>query len=132
VRRKVRAVAARKFAAAEFPLRRALVNTWLACRILHAELWARCVRRFGRLCRVESIEVISYGIPAFKHDVVLVWYAAFADHCSLFPTAAVIEKFKKELKGFSISKGTIRFPLSKPLPIALIKKLVKARVARAS
>jgi uncharacterized protein YdhG (YjbR/CyaY superfamily) len=80
----------------------------------------------------ESIEVISYGIPAFKHDVVLVWYAAFADHCSLFPTAAVIEKFKKELKGFSTSKGTIHFPLDKPLPILLIKKLVKARVARAS
>lgn len=80
----------------------------------------------------ESIEVISYGIPAFKHDVVLVWYAAFADHCSLFPTAAVIEKFKKELKGFSTSKGTIHFPLDKPLPSVLIKKLVKARVARAS
>ena len=80
----------------------------------------------------ESIEVISYGIPAFKHDVILVWYAAFAEHCSLFPTAAVIEKCKKELKGFSTSKGTIHFPLGKPLPIALIKKLVKARVARTS
>jgi uncharacterized protein YdhG (YjbR/CyaY superfamily) len=80
----------------------------------------------------ESTEVISYGIPAFKHKVVLVWYAAFADHCSLFPTAAVIEKFKNELKRFSTSKGTIHFPLDKPLPIALIKKLVKARVARAS
>ena len=80
----------------------------------------------------EATEVISYRIPAFKHGVVLVWYAAFANHCSLFPTAAVIEKFKKELKGFSTSKGTIHFPLDKPLPIALIKKLVKARVQRAS
>ena len=79
-----------------------------------------------------ATEVISYGIPAFKHEVVLVWFAAFADHCSLFPTAAVIEKFKNELKGFSTSKGTIHFPLDKPLPVALIKKLVKARVARAS
>jgi uncharacterized protein YdhG (YjbR/CyaY superfamily) len=80
----------------------------------------------------EATEVISYRIPAFKHGVVLVWYAAFADHCSLFPTAAVIEKFKNELNGFSTSKGTIHFSLNKPLPIALIKKLVKARVARAS
>jgi uncharacterized protein YdhG (YjbR/CyaY superfamily) len=80
----------------------------------------------------EATEVISYRIPAFKHGVVLVWYAAFANHCSLFPTAAVIEKFKKELKGFSTSKGTIHFPLSKPLPIALIKKLLRARVARAT
>jgi uncharacterized protein YdhG (YjbR/CyaY superfamily) len=80
----------------------------------------------------EAAEVISYKIPAFKHRVVLVWYAAFADHCSLFPTAAVIEKFKNELKGFSTSKGTIHFPLGEPLPITLIKKLVKARVVRAS
>jgi uncharacterized protein YdhG (YjbR/CyaY superfamily) len=78
----------------------------------------------------EATEVISYGIPAFKHKRVLVWYAAFANHCSLFPTAAVIEAFKDELKGFSTSKGTIHFPLDKPMPVALIKKLVKARVAQ--
>jgi uncharacterized protein YdhG (YjbR/CyaY superfamily) len=61
---------------------------------------------------------------------VLVWFAAFSDHCSLFPTAAVIETFKNELKGFSISKGTIQFPTDKPLPAALVKKMVKARVAQ--
>jgi uncharacterized protein YdhG (YjbR/CyaY superfamily) len=78
----------------------------------------------------EAIETISYRIPAFKHKGVLVWYAAFSDHCSLFPTAAVIEAFKNELKGFSTSKGTIHFPTDKPLPTALVKKLVKARVAQ--
>jgi len=78
----------------------------------------------------EATETISYGIPAIKHKGILVWFAAFSDHCSLFPTAAVIEAFKKELKGFTTSKGTIQFPLDKPLPIALIKKLVKARVAQ--
>lgn len=77
----------------------------------------------------EATEVISYQIPAFKHKVVLVWYAAFSDHYSLFPTASVIEAFKDELQGYSTSKGTIHFPLEKPLPIGLIKKLVKARVA---
>jgi uncharacterized protein YdhG (YjbR/CyaY superfamily) len=76
----------------------------------------------------EATETISYGIPAFKHKKVLVWYAAFSDHCSLFPTAAVIERFKDELRGFSTSKGTIHFPLSKPVPVALIKKLAKERV----
>ena len=80
----------------------------------------------------EASETISYRIPAFRHDKVLVWYAAFSDHCSLFPTAAVIEEFKEELKGYSTSKGTVHFPLNKPLPTALIKKLVKARVARVS
>ena len=78
----------------------------------------------------EATEVISYRMPAFRHNGVLVWFAAFADHCSLFPTAAVVEKFKNQLKGFSTSKGTIQFPIDKPLPIALIKKIVKARVAQ--
>jgi uncharacterized protein YdhG (YjbR/CyaY superfamily) len=77
----------------------------------------------------QAIEVISYRIPAFKDKTVLVWFAAFSKHCSLFPTAAVIEAFKDELKGFSTSKGTIHFPTDKPLPTALLKKLVKARVA---
>lgn len=78
----------------------------------------------------ESVEFISYGVPAFKLKRVLVWYAAFANHCSLFPTNAVIVAFKDELKGFSTSKGTIKFPLDKPMPVALIKKLVKTRVAQ--
>ena len=78
----------------------------------------------------EATEIISYKIPAFKHKKVLVWYAAFANHCSLFPTAAVIEAFKDELKGFSASKGTIHLPLDKPMPLELIKKLMKARVAQ--
>jgi uncharacterized protein YdhG (YjbR/CyaY superfamily) len=77
-----------------------------------------------------TTEVISYGMPAFKNNGVLVWFAAFSDHCSLFPTASVIEAFKNELKGYSTSKGTIHFPVNKPLPAALVKKLVKARIAQ--
>jgi len=78
----------------------------------------------------EATETISYGIPAFKDKGVLVWFAAFSNHCSLFPTASVIEAFKNELKGFTTSKGTIHFPTDKPLPTSLVKKLVKARVAQ--
>ncbi|HTQ60007.1 MAG TPA: DUF1801 domain-containing protein [Candidatus Solibacter sp.] len=77
----------------------------------------------------EAVEVISYKIPAFKHEKILVWYAAFTKHVSLFPTAAVIKAFQKELKGYSVSKGTIQFPLDRRLPVALVKKIVKARVA---
>jgi uncharacterized protein YdhG (YjbR/CyaY superfamily) len=77
----------------------------------------------------EAIETISYRMPALRTKKgVLVWFAAFSNHCSLFPTAAVIEVFKDDLKNFSTSKGTIHFPTEKPLPIALIKKIVKARV----
>jgi uncharacterized protein YdhG (YjbR/CyaY superfamily) len=78
----------------------------------------------------EATEIISYRIPAFRHKKVLVWYAAFANHCSLFPTAALIAAFKNELKDFSTSKGTIHFPLNKPMPVELIKKMVRARVAQ--
>jgi uncharacterized protein YdhG (YjbR/CyaY superfamily) len=78
----------------------------------------------------QATETISYGIPAFKYKGSLVWFAGFSDHCSLFPTASVIQTFKNELKGYKTSKGTIRFPVDKPLPAALLKKLVQARVAQ--
>lgn len=78
----------------------------------------------------EAEEVISYGIPAFKCKKIIVWYAAFSDHCSLFPTAAVIEKFKEDLQGYTISKGTIQFPVGRPLPATLVKAIVKARMAQ--
>ncbi|HVU47367.1 MAG TPA: DUF1801 domain-containing protein [Terracidiphilus sp.] len=77
-----------------------------------------------------ATEVISYSILGFRRERVLVWIAAFANHCSLFPTAAVIEAFKADLAGFTVSKGTVQFPLDRPLPVALVKKLVKARIAR--
>ena len=78
----------------------------------------------------ETTEVISYGIPMFKHKGMLLGYAAFKNHCSLFPTGSgVIKKFAKDLKGFATSKGTIQFPSDKPLPDALLKKIVKVRVA---
>jgi uncharacterized protein YdhG (YjbR/CyaY superfamily) len=79
----------------------------------------------------DAEEVISYGIPAFRRKRILVWYAAFAKHCSLFPSNSVIVAFKDQLQGLKISKGTIQFPLDKPLPISLIKRIVKARVAEA-
>ena len=78
----------------------------------------------------EASEIISYRIPAFRYKGVLLWFAAFSDHCSLFPSAAVIAAFENDLKGYSTSKGTIQFPTDKPLPSALVKRLVKARVAQ--
>ena len=77
----------------------------------------------------ETEEVISYGMPAFKYKKVLVWYAAFADHCSLFPTASTMAKFEEELKGYKVSKGTVQFPSDRPMPATLLTKIVKARLA---
>jgi uncharacterized protein YdhG (YjbR/CyaY superfamily) len=77
----------------------------------------------------ETTEVISYRIPMFKYNGMLVGYAAFKNHCSLFPTGSgVLDQFEKELKGYRTSKGTIQFPSDTPLPDSLLKKIVRARV----
>ena len=78
----------------------------------------------------DATESISYGIPTFKYKGMLASFAAFSDHCSLFPGAGPTVEFKNELKNFQTSKGTIRFAPDKPPSAALLKKLVKARVAQ--
>ena len=77
----------------------------------------------------EATECVSYGIPTFKYNGMLASYAAFSDHCSLFPGAGPTVEFKNELKNFQTSKGTIRFAPDKPLQATLLKKLVKSRIA---
>ena len=78
----------------------------------------------------EATETISYQMPAFKLDGrFLVSYAAFKDHCSLFPASTkVMEALGEEMKSYVSGKGTIRFTVDKPLPSALVKRIVKARI----
>ncbi|MBI4164570.1 MAG: DUF1801 domain-containing protein [Acidobacteria bacterium] len=79
----------------------------------------------------EATEGISRRMPMFKYKGLLVGFAAFRNHCSLFPmSSSLVEAFKKDLKNFSTSKGTMRFPVDEPLGASLVKKLVKARVAQ--
>jgi uncharacterized protein YdhG (YjbR/CyaY superfamily) len=75
-------------------------------------------------------ECISYGIPAFRlNGRSLVFFGAWANHCSLYPgSSKTLKNFRRDLKGFRITKGTIRFSPDNPLPLALVKKLVKARM----
>ena len=77
----------------------------------------------------KSVEVFSYGIPGFRlNDKPFVWYAAFAHHISLYPmTGAIRRAHAKALRGYKTSTGTVQFPLERPLPIPLIKKLIRAR-----
>jgi uncharacterized protein YdhG (YjbR/CyaY superfamily) len=79
----------------------------------------------------ETTEAISYGMPSFRYKGGLVGYAAFKGHCSFFPmSGSLVEEFADELKAYKTAKGTIQFPVDKPLPAALVKKMVKARVAQ--
>src|SRR6266404_1937952 len=75
-----------------------------------------------------AAEVISYQMPMYKHHGMVIGFAAFKDHCSIFPGSAVMEAHKEELKRYSTSKGTIRFAVNHPLPATLVKKLVQTRI----
>jgi uncharacterized protein YdhG (YjbR/CyaY superfamily) len=76
-------------------------------------------------------ECISYGIPAFRvNGRSLVFFGAWANHCAFYPgSSTTLKNFRGDLTGFQISKGTIRFSPDNPLPVALVKKLLKARIA---
>src|SRR4029077_17560342 len=76
----------------------------------------------------DAEEVISYSMPAFKYYGIVVWFAGFKNHIGFYPMASGIETFKKELSVYKWAKGSVQFPLDKPLPIGLIKKIVKFRV----
>jgi uncharacterized protein YdhG (YjbR/CyaY superfamily) len=73
-------------------------------------------------------EVISYGMPGYKYKGMLVYFAAFKNHCSFFPGSSQIVQLYEELKSFKTAKGTIQFTSDKPLPATLVKKIVKARM----
>ena len=87
------------------------------------------LRQTIREAAPQAEEVISYQMPAFRLERWLVCYAAFKDHCSIFPGARVIAALADDLKDYKTSKGTIQFPLDRPLPARLIRKLVKVRLA---
>jgi uncharacterized protein YdhG (YjbR/CyaY superfamily) len=76
----------------------------------------------------DAEEVISYQMPAFRLNGILVFFAAFKSHIGFYPTSSGVSVFRKELSSYEVSKGTIRFPIDEPLPFDLIKKIVRYRV----
>ena len=75
-----------------------------------------------------AIEVISYQMPAFKANKVLVYFAGYKNHIGFYPTSSGILNFQKELTSYKTSKGAVQFPHDKPLPLILISKMVKFRL----
>lgn len=87
------------------------------------------IQKAIRQAAPKAEEIISYGMPAYKLNGVLVYFGGFKNHCSFFPAGnSAIKKFSNELKAYKTSKGTIQFPMSEPVPVSLIKKIVKERV----
>ncbi len=76
----------------------------------------------------EAEEVISYNIPTFRQNEVLVYFAAFKNHIGFFPTSKPIEIFKKDLSKYKTSKGAIQFPLNQKIPLGLISRITKFRL----
>ena len=76
----------------------------------------------------QAQEIISYQMPAFKQNGILVWFAAFKSHIGFFPKVSAMEAFKEKLSDYKTSKGTIRFPLDKPIPVDLVREIVRFRV----
>ena len=108
------------------------VETYLArCPEPHRTTLEKLRATIGSVVPKGTTEAISYGMPSFQYKGGLVAYAAFKGHCSFFPMSGrLVEEFAEELKAYKTSKGTIQFPVDKPLPAALVKKMVKARVAQ--
>ncbi len=89
------------------------------------------LRKTIKAAAPEATEVISYGIPGYKYHGMLVYFATFKNHCSLFGVGtALMKAHRKALAPYKMSKGTIQFTVDKPLPMALVRKLVKARIAQ--
>ena len=88
------------------------------------------LRKAIKAAAPQSTEVISYQIPTFKHEGMLVAFAAFEGHCGFYiMSPKVLQAHATELKDYELNKASIRFPANKPLPAALVTKLVKARIA---
>jgi uncharacterized protein YdhG (YjbR/CyaY superfamily) len=108
----------------------ATIDDYHALFPIHIQKILQQLRSVIKQTAPQLSEVISYGMPAFKQNNVLVYYAAYKKHIGFYPTAAPIQVFRNELKKFKTSKGAIQFPINQALPLSLIKKIVTFRLKK--
>jgi uncharacterized protein YdhG (YjbR/CyaY superfamily) len=103
------------------------VDDYIAAQSAEAQPRLRELRAIFRAAIPEAVEVISYGMPTYRFGAGVVYFGAAKHHCAIYGSA--MHALAEELRGFDTSKGTVRFPLSRPIPEALVHKLIVATVA---
>ena len=104
------------------------IDEYIASYPKHVQIILQDLRQSIREAAPQAEETISYQMPAFRQNGVLVWFAAFKNHIGFFPKVSAIEAFKKQLSSYQTSKGTIQFPIDEPIPFDLVKEIVQFRV----
>ena len=104
------------------------VDSYIATFPTHTQLLLETMRTVIRKAAPKAEEIISYKMPAYKLGTMLVFFAGYKNHIGFYPSGSGIEAFKKELSVYKGAKGSVQFPIDKPLPIGLITKIVKLRV----
>jgi uncharacterized protein YdhG (YjbR/CyaY superfamily) len=106
----------------------ASVDEYIAAMPADARSKLQNLRKTVRQSAPEAEEVISYNMPAFKWNGMLVWFGAHTEHIGFYPRVSAIVAFKDDLAGYKTSKGAIQFPIERPIPTALVKKIVAFRL----
>ena len=106
----------------------ASVDDYISNADPHVKKALRDIRKTIKSAAPNAEEIISYQIPGYKYHGMLVFFAAWKDHISVYPAPWSAESLKKEMSGYKGSKGTIKFPIDEPMPLTLIKRMVKYRV----
>lgn len=104
------------------------VDEYLSALPAKSRTMMKSLRGVIKKAAPEAEEMISYNMPAFKFNGMLVYYAAHKEHIGFYPFSSAIKAFEKDLSGYETSKGTIKFPLDQPIPVGLVNKIIKFRV----
>ena len=105
------------------------IDKYIAAFPKDTQLLLEKLRETIREAAPDAEEVISYQMPAYKLNGILVYFAGYKNHIGFYPTSSGIEAFKKELSVYKGAKGSVQFPLNKPLPLGLVTKIVKFRLS---